>query len=57
MTQLAEKMAARMKTKDISLRRELSQDIRNIREEILEFNRAAIKEGRRMDILRITPRA
>ena len=57
MTQLAEKVAAKRKADSPSLRREINQEINNIRNEIRKLNKEAIAEGRRDEIIRITPRA
>ena len=50
-------MAERRKSSGPQLRRELHQDINDIRKEIQEINRLALKEGRRDEVIRITPRA
>jgi len=57
LTQLAEKMAERRKERSVSLRRELMQEINEIRKEINEKNKEALAEGRRDKLIRITPRA
>jgi hypothetical protein len=57
MNQLAEKIAERRREKSASVRRELHQELNEIRKEIQEINKEAIAEGRRDKIIRVTPRA
>jgi hypothetical protein len=57
MTEMAEKLAAKIKTTSASKRRELTQELNDIRAEIREINREALAEGRRDKIIRVTPRA
>ena len=57
MNQMAEKIAQRRREKSASARRELHQELNEIRKEIQERNKEAIAEGRRDKIIRVTPRA
>ena len=57
LNQLAEKIAEKRIEKSASARRELHQELNEIRKEIQEINKEAIAEGRRDKIIRVTPRA
>ena len=57
MTEMAEKLAAKKKATSASERRELTQELNDIRAEIREINKEALAEGRRDKIIRVTPRA
>ena len=57
LNQMAEKIAERRRESSASLRRELHQELNEIRKEIQEINKEAIAAGRRDEIIRVTPRA
>ena len=57
LTKLAEKIYERSQEKSAAARRQLTQDIQEIRDEVLRQNRLYLKSGERHKLIRLTKRA